>query len=195
MNDARAFLDEIEFYLGPIPERGDQSYYHRMGKTEAMTAAPQIHEPAQFDRLLAEAIALAARLHAGTVDKAGAPYILHPLRVMQAVDSDEDRIAAVLHDCVEDCGISLHEINAMFGRAVSDAIDALTRREDESYEDFVLRCKANPIARRVKLADLEDNMNLDRLGRAPTVADLDRNRKYAAACYVLQDIATPEILR
>ncbi|OWK29807.1 HD domain-containing protein [Sphingomonas mucosissima] len=99
--------------------------------------------------LLDAAIVLATDAHRGQVDKAGAPYILHPLRVMLAQADDARRIAAVLHDVVEDCAVAPDTIRARFGDAVADAVVALTRRHDEDYDAFVTRCAADPIARDV----------------------------------------------
>lgn len=131
--------------------------------------------------LLSDAVAFAARVHLGQIDKAGAPYILHVLRVMLSVRGLDEQVAAVLHDTVEDAGISLDTIRIRFGDVVADAVDALTRRQGETYSDFIERCRENPIARVVKLADVADNMNLERLGREPTIEDAKRHRKYAEA--------------
>lgn len=130
--------------------------------------------------LLDEAILLATSAHRGQVDKAGAPYILHPLRVMLSQTDDVRRIAAVLHDVVEDCGIAPDTIRDRFGDAVADAVVALTRREDEDYDAFIARCAADPIARDVKRADIADNLDLSRLS---TITDRDRDRaaKYRRA--------------
>jgi (p)ppGpp synthase/HD superfamily hydrolase len=135
---------------------------------------------------LDQAIILATRVHAGQKDKGGAPYILHPLRLMSRCASDVDRIVAVLHDIVEDgkaVGITIKGIENQFGATIADAVDALSRRveEGETYSQFIERCAANPIARRVKLIDLEDNMDLTRLGREPTSDDERRLKKYAKA--------------
>ena len=130
---------------------------------------------------LERAIALAAEAHAGQVDKAGAPYILHPLRLLLAVDAPTERIVAVLHDVVEDTLWTLEALRAEgFTREVLDAVEALTRRAGESYEAFIERVAANPLARRVKRADLADNLDL---GRLPVVteADLARLARYRAA--------------
>ena len=131
---------------------------------------------------LERAIAIAAKAHEGKVDKAGAPYILHPLRVMLKLETTEERIAAVLHDVVEDCDdISLDYLrNEGFADAVVDAVDAVTIRSDESYDDFVRRAALNPIGRRVKLADLEDNSDLSRIAN-PTEKDYARLAKYERA--------------
>ncbi|USQ96155.1 HD domain-containing protein [Caulobacter sp. RL271] len=130
--------------------------------------------------LLDEAIILATDAHRGQVDKAGAPYILHPLRVMLAQTDDVRRIAAVLHDVVEDCGVTPDTLRARFGDAVADAVMALTRGDDEDYDAFIARCAANPVARDVKRADIGDNLDLSRLA---TVTDRDRERaaKYQRA--------------
>lgn len=135
---------------------------------------------------LERAIAIAAEAHAGQVDKAGAPYILHVLRVMLRVETAEERIAAVLHDVVEDCGFTLAQLRAeRFPEAAIEGIDAVTRRDGETYEDFVLRAKAHPVGRRVKLADLADNSDVSRLAG---VTDHDRARleKYRRAIEVLE---------
>jgi hypothetical protein len=129
---------------------------------------------------LEAAIALAAEAHRGQVDKAGQPYILHPLRVMLKLEREDKRIAAVLHDTVEDCGLELGLIKQQFGADIADAVDALTRRKGESYSAFIERCGANDIARAVKWADLCDNMDLSRLAEV-TDADSARNAKYAKA--------------
>lgn len=135
---------------------------------------------------LENAIALAAKAHEGQVDKAGAPYILHPLRMMLRVSSPEERMAAVLHDVVEDCGVSLADLRAAgFSEAVVGAVDALTRREEESYEEFVARAARDPVGRRVKLADLEDNSDLSRIAE-PTARDFERLEKYRRAIAFLE---------
>jgi len=134
---------------------------------------------------LKEAIALATRAHLGQIDKACSPYILHPLRVMQHMDSEEARMVAVLHDVVEDTSVTLEELRAMnFSQTVVAAVDSLTRRAEESYEAFIERVKLNPLARKVKLADLEDNMDLQRLQHI-TDGDKQRWHRYAKASAAL----------
>lgn len=126
-----------------------------------MEPMPQFSGPGTLER----AIAIATMSHDGQVDKAGAPYILHPLRVMAAQTTNEARTVAVLHDVVEDTGVSLGELRdkAHFSEPILHALELVTRRPDDSYEDFVERCAFDPIARAVKLADLEDNLNALRL--------------------------------
>nr|WP_305794387.1 HD domain-containing protein [Halomarina rubra] len=102
--------------------------------------------------------------HSGQTDKADATYIRHPLRVMTQMDTDRERVVAVLHDVVEDTPCTLEEIESEFDAEVRQAVDALTKRNCESYNEFVNRAAENPLARRVKVADIEDNMDLTRLG-------------------------------
>lgn len=126
------------------------------------------------------AIEIAARAHTGQVDKAGEPYIMHPLRVMMAQTDARCRLAAMLHDVVEDSPVTLDDLRAEgFGEDVVQAIDALTKRDGETRMDAGKRAAVNPIARRVKLADLNDNMNMSRLG-TPTEKDLARLKEYEA---------------
>lgn len=134
---------------------------------------------------LERAIALACEAHAGQVDKAGEAYILHPLRLMLAVEGEAARIAAVLHDVVEDSATTLDDLTAAgFAPEVVRAVGALTKREGEDYLDFVRRAAADPIARVVKRADLLDNLNLDRIP-SPTEKDRARIQRYQAALELL----------
>lgn len=127
---------------------------------------------------LARAIALAAVAHQEQFDKAGAPYILHPLRMMQQMRTEEEKIVAVLHDVVEDTAWTFEQLRTEgFSETILAALDGVTGRAGESYEAFIARAQANPIARRVKLADLQDNMDTRRI-RTLTDKDIERLRKY-----------------
>lgn len=151
---------------------------------------------------LEHAIAIAAKAHAGVLDKASAPYILHPLRVMLRMQTDEERIVAVLHDVVEDTGWTFDQLAAEgFSRAVLDALESVTKRpEDEDgpsddtasklerYMGFIARAARNEIGRKVKVADLEDNMDLSRIAD-PTAKDFARVAKYRRAADFLRDRA------
>ena len=112
---------------------------------------------------LEKAVQLAVEAHAGDTDKAGATYIRHPLRLMQQMDTETERVVAVLHDVVEDTAYDLDDIEDEFGSEVREAVDGVTKRDDEAYEDLIDRAAANPIARAVKIADLVDNMDITRL--------------------------------
>ena len=139
-----------------------------------------------MSQTLERAIAIAATAHEGQVDKGGSPYILHPLKVMLRVNTLEERIVAVLHDVVEDCGISFDDLrNEGFSETVLMAIASVTKVPDESYEEFIERAAQNPIGRVVKLADLEENSDLSRIAQ-PSWEDLERVEKYRRAIGVLR---------
>lgn len=114
---------------------------------------------------LEKAIKIALDAHAGQVDRVGQPYVLHVLRVMLAGCDEDAMIVGVLHDVIEDTTHTLEDLHkAGFGPRVIEAVDALTRRDDETYGAFIERASHNPLAARVKLADLRDNMDITRLG-------------------------------
>ena len=132
-----------------------------------------------------EAIRIAVEAHRGQKDRGGAPYVLHPLRMMFRMQTEAERMAAVLHDVVEDTDWTLDDLRARgFAEEVVEAVDRLTRREDESYEAFVERAGAHPVARRVKIADLEDNMDVRRTG-AVSARDTERLNRYLRAWRLL----------
>ena len=109
---------------------------------------------------LEDAISIAADAHKRQFDKAGAPYILHPLRMMMRMTSEAAMMTAILHDVVEDSDWTLEGLREVgFSEEVLTAIDGATNRSGESYEQFIERAATNPIARQVKIADLEDNTN------------------------------------
>ena len=127
---------------------------------------------------LEQAIALAAQQHAGQVDKANAPYILHPLRVMLNVPTIEHKIVAVLHDVLEDTETNTEDLRKLgFQQQIIDAILALTKKVGESRLQAAQRTVQNPIARVVKLADIADNMDLSRI-QSPTIKDFERLKEY-----------------
>lgn len=127
---------------------------------------------------LERAIAIAAEGHAGQLDKAGQPYILHPIRVMLRVSGASERIAAILHDVVEDTPVTLAQLATEgFSKEVLDAVDALTKRSGETRLEAARRAAANPIARVVKLADNAENMDISRISN-PTQKDYDRLEEY-----------------
>jgi len=132
---------------------------------------------------LERAIAIAAEAHAGQKDRAGAPYILHPIRLMIQMDSKDAMISSVLHDVVEDSAWTLDDLRIEgFSDEVLNAVDSLTHRdkEGEDYWDYIQRAKSDPIAIKVKLADLEDNLNPDRLNEI-TEKDEKRFDRYRKA--------------
>lgn len=137
--------------------------------------------------MLDKAILIATNAHQGQTDKAGQPYILHPLRVMLSRINETERICAVLHDVIEDTDITLEYLrNEGFSEEVLYALDSLTRRCDETYDEFIGRVISNRIACNVKLADLCDNMDLTRI-KKPTEEDYQRIEKYRKAAARILD--------
>lgn len=134
-----------------------------------------------------KAIDLATVAHDGAVDKAGAAYILHPMRVASRMDSPEEKVVAWLHDVVEDTGITIDTIRKMFGSDTAEAVDAITHRKGESWANYLTRVKGNKIATAVKVSDLLDNSNLSRLPKV-TSKDVKRQAKYNRALFYLMDV-------
>ena len=131
--------------------------------------------------LLEKAIGIAVAAHKGQQDRYGAPYIIHPLRVMARVQTAREKTVAILHDVVEDTDWTFARLRAEgFPDEIISALDCLTKREKEPYEDLVKRSAGNPLARPVKVADLEDNMDVRRM---PEVTDEAKARleKYLKA--------------
>jgi (p)ppGpp synthase/HD superfamily hydrolase len=123
------------------------------------------------------ALQIAARAHEGQTDKQGLPYILHPLRVMDGVEGLEAKIVAVLHDVVEDTPVTFDDLEREgFSAAVLAAVRCVTHADGESYADYVVRCRADPIARLVKLSDLADNTRLARTVVRPRALGRDTAR-------------------
>lgn len=135
--------------------------------------------------LLEAAIQIAVQAHAGQKDKSGEPYILHPLRVMARLQTLEEKIVGVLHDVVEDTPWTPGRLKEQgFPDRILEALDCVTKRDAEAYDEFVARSASNSIAIRVKIADLEDNMDLRRLPHL-TPKDHERLAKYLAAYHLL----------
>lgn len=130
---------------------------------------------------LKRAIEIATLAHSGQVDKAGAPYIDHPLRVMKRLNGELARIVGVLHDVLEDSAWTAVDLAAEgFSGEVLEALDAVTRRAGEGYGAFVRRAGEHPVGRLVKLADLADNLDISRTPE-PTAENIARLNKYQRA--------------
>ena len=128
--------------------------------------------------MLEKAIEIAVEAHRGQIDKAGKEYILHPMRVMLRGRNDTEMIVGILHDVVEDTPITIDMLRLEgFSEDVLVALECVTKRRGESYGTFIDRVLTNPLATQVKLYDMEDNMNRDRIPY-PTPKDEARFRKY-----------------
>ncbi len=127
---------------------------------------------------LERAIQIATFAHWGQKDKAGNPYILHPLRIMLKMDTLERMMIAVLHDVIEDSHWTLENLrDEGFSPTVIKGVDALTRRRGETYQSYIERVKHHSLVIPIKLGDLEDNMNMLRL-KEVNQKDLERMKKY-----------------
>lgn len=135
------------------------------------------------------AIEIAAAAHAGQVDKGGEPYILHPLKVMLRMTTEQERIAAVLHDVIEETSVTIEQLRSEgFTDEVLRALTALTKLSGESRLEAAKRAAIDPIARIVKLADNAENMDLSRIPN-PTYSDFQRLEEYIAVRALLLTVA------
>lgn len=135
---------------------------------------------------LEKAISIAVTAHRGQRDKAGQPYILHPLRLMQKCSTEAEMIVAVLHDVIEDTDVTIDHLEQEgFNAEVIQALRCLTKTKGEHYPDFIERVSKNQLARRVKIVDLTDNMDASRL-TSFTDADAARMKRYIAALAYLR---------
>ena len=137
---------------------------------------------------LERAIEIAVSAHKGVKDKGGNPYILHPLRVMLSLNSEEEKIVGVLHDVVEDAEDWTFEKlqNEGFSTQILEGLQSVTKTsEDENYDEFVQRALANTIGRQVKIADIKDNLDVTRLNIL-TEKDVKRLQSYKKSLKILQ---------
>lgn len=132
-------------------------------------------------QMIEVALRRALTAYSGKVDKGGKPYILHPLRLMARLNDPIGQCVALLHDVIEDSDTTADDLREDgFPESVVTAVEVLTRRRGESYEAFIDRVRVHPLARKVKLLDIEDNLNLLRLSIV-TENDLRRVAKYHRA--------------
>lgn len=143
--------------------------------------------------MLNKAIMIAVKAHARQIDKAGAPYIFHPFRVMMSSASEIEQVCGVLHDVIEDSNITLNFLREEgFTEAVIEILDCLTKRAEESYDEFIGRVLKNKTACRIKLADLHDNMDLSRI-KDISEQDKIRMEKYRKAAMRIYDVLPMEL--
>ena len=139
--------------------------------------------------ILGTAISIASICHHDQIDKAGKAYILHPLRMMMRLRTNDEELMciAILHDAIEDSELTLEDLQELgMPYRVIDGVDSLSRRDGESYENFIKRCALNPDAKRVKLEDLRDNSDITRL-KGLRKKDFARLEKYSKAFIYLSD--------
>ena len=174
------FTQEELHFLGKeieIWRFADENLEGKLGELEIITFHKMF-----LKIILDRAKAIATSAHEGQVDKAGKPYIEHPIRVMNMGKTMDEKIVGVLHDVVEDSEWTFEMLEKEgMPKEVVDAIKCVTKlSEDEDYDHFIARVKTNPLAVKVKLNDLKDNMDITRLGKV-TEKDLPRLNKYIRA--------------
>jgi (p)ppGpp synthase/HD superfamily hydrolase len=126
-------------------------------------------------------IKLAVDAHLGQRDKANLPYILHPLRLMMKFELYEEMATAILHDVIEDTSVTSEELEKQgISKEILDAVNCLTKKDGEDYQDFIQRISQNSLATKVKIEDIKDNLDLLRL-KTLTDDDLLRAKKYHQA--------------
>ena len=139
-----------------------------------------------YTELTNKALRIAYDAHAGQLDKCGAPYIAHPLHVAEQMDDEASTCVALLHDVVEDSDVTLDDLAREFPPEVVEGVRLMTHDPEVDYLDYVRAIRGNPLATKVKLADLAHNSDETRFaGRAVAPEELERRRKYAAAREVL----------
>lgn len=132
-----------------------------------------------------KAMNIAYNAHQGQFDKSGVPYIFHPIHVAEKMQTEKECIVALLHDVVEDSDITFEELATQFSGDIIRALKLLTHDDSVPYMDYIENIKFDPIAKKVKLADLEHNSDLSRL-ESYTENDLERWGKYCEAIEFLQ---------
>lgn len=141
-----------------------------------------------YTKLTNEAMRIAYAAHHGQLDKGDVPYILHPIHLAEQMDDEYSTCVALLHDTVEDTDMTLDQLAQIFPKEVVDAVALLTHNESEPYLDYVARIKTNPLAKKVKLADLRHNSDES---RTPDATDTDKARwkqKYGPAFLILEEL-------
>ncbi len=132
------------------------------------------------------AMNIAYSAHMGQFDKAGVPYIFHPIHLAEQMDTEEECIVALLHDVVEDTNVTFEDLEKDFPKSIIDAIKLLTHDKSVDYMEYVKNLKSNPIAKKVKLADLRHNSDTARLLKI-TEKDIKRVEKYKKAIQLLNE--------
>ena len=131
-----------------------------------------------------KAMKIAYKAHDGQKDKAGVPYIFHPIHLAEQMKAEEECIVALLHDVVEDTDVTFEDLEKEFSQIIIDALKLLTHNKSVEYMEYIKNIKNNPIARKVKLADLNHNSDKTRL-LSITEKDIERYNKYQKAIQIL----------
>ena len=142
-----------------------------------------------YSRLINKAIDIAYSAHINQRDKAGRPYFMHPVIVASQMDSEYEICTALLHDVIEDTHVTIEELEREFPKEITDALRLLTHDDNTDYLDYVREIKKNPIARKVKLADLNHNLDITRIEDNGNLLEgfMNRREKYETARNILTE--------
>ncbi len=138
-----------------------------------------------YTELTKKAILVAFKAHAGQMDRAGLPYILHPLHIAEQMKDEDTCVVALLHDVIEDTDMTLDDLRQYgFTEAQLEGVRLMTHEDGVDYFDYVRAIKKNEIAKAVKLEDLKHNSDTTRLAEV-TDKDMERLKKYKKAEAIL----------
>lgn len=137
-----------------------------------------------YTDLTKKALKISFNAHKDQLDKSGMPYVYHPFHLAEQMDDEYSTCVALLHDVVEDTDMTLDDLSKIFPKEVTDAIALMTHNDSVPYLDYVKEIKTNPIASKVKLADLKHNSDLTRLDKVDDKA-IERVEKYKKAIEIL----------
>jgi (p)ppGpp synthase/HD superfamily hydrolase len=141
----------------------------------------------EMDYSIEDAIGVASEAHDGQVDKSGQPYIFHPIRVMLNCQTKDQQVVGVLHDVLEDTIWGTDELELFFPKHIVEAVEAITKQEGESNEEYILRCRENEIAREVKISDICDNLSPIRQMNLDIKTQERLRKKYTRALELILD--------
>jgi (p)ppGpp synthase/HD superfamily hydrolase len=135
-------------------------------------------------KLTRKAMIIAYEAHKNQVDKSGVPYIYHPIHVAEQMDTENECIIALLHDVVEDTNVTFKQLEEIFSKEIIDILKLLTKKKEIDYYEYINKVKENTVARKVKIADIEHNLDRSRLDII-TDKDIKREEKYKNALSML----------
>lgn len=136
-------------------------------------------------KLTRKAMVIAYNAHINQFDRAEVPYIYHPIHLAEQMDTEIECIVALLHDVVEDCGITFEQLEIDFPKEIIQVLKLLTRNKEMKYMDYIMEIKKNDIAKKVKIADIKHNADESRLDKI-TLKDIARRNKYKKALEYLE---------
>ena len=136
-------------------------------------------------KLTKKAMIIAYNAHMNQFDRAGVPYIYHPIHLAEQMDTEIECIVALLHDVVEDTDVTFEQLKKEFSGEVIEVLKLLTHDKNTDYMEYIMKLKKNPIAKKIKIADIKHNLDETRLEKV-TSKDIARRNKYKKALEILE---------